>query len=144
MEEEEKYRIIRHQMLKRRRNARKIIRHTDVYYRVKITSPWFRSKSFTFEDRKSFIYACALICTLSLLSDFDAIFIAWKLIFSSTFLAYRQSRIRISVQIRKSPVPARATWAPCSLRRLMSTPVLWEPPLLNAIQLSLRWKKPSH
>ena len=49
MEEEEKYRIIRHysctikisvlvflcfrhQMLKRRRNAEKILRHTDVYY----------------------------------------------------------------------------------------------------------------
>ena len=30
MEEEEKYRIIRHQMLKRRRNAQKILRHTDV------------------------------------------------------------------------------------------------------------------
>ena len=34
MEEEEKYRIIRHQMLKRRRNAKKILRHTDVYYCV--------------------------------------------------------------------------------------------------------------
>ena len=34
MEEEEKYRIIRHQMLKRRRNAKKILQHTDVYYCV--------------------------------------------------------------------------------------------------------------
>ena len=34
MEEEEKYRIIRHQMLKRRRNAKKILRRTDVYYCV--------------------------------------------------------------------------------------------------------------
>ena len=38
MEEEEKYRIIRHQMLKRRRNAQKSLRHTDVYYREGITS----------------------------------------------------------------------------------------------------------
>ena len=34
MEEEEKYWIICHQMLKRRRNAKKILRHTDVYYCV--------------------------------------------------------------------------------------------------------------
>ena len=34
MEEEEKYRIIRHQVLKRRRNAKKILRHTDAYYCV--------------------------------------------------------------------------------------------------------------
>ena len=34
MEEEEKYWIIRNQMLKRRRNAQKILRHTDVYYCV--------------------------------------------------------------------------------------------------------------
>ena len=34
MEEEEKYRIIRHQMLKSRRNAKKILRHTAVYYCV--------------------------------------------------------------------------------------------------------------
>ena len=34
MEEEEKYRIIRHQTSKRRRNAKKILRHTDVYYCV--------------------------------------------------------------------------------------------------------------
>ena len=34
MEEEEKYRIIRHQMLMRRRNAQNILRHADVYYCV--------------------------------------------------------------------------------------------------------------
>ena len=37
MEEEEKYRIIRHQMLKRQRNAKKILRHTDVYYCVLVS-----------------------------------------------------------------------------------------------------------
>ena len=36
MEEEEKYGIIRHQMLKRRRNAQKILRHTDVNYCVEV------------------------------------------------------------------------------------------------------------
>ena len=39
MEEEEKYQIIRHQMLKRRRNAKKILRHTDVYYCVVVGRP---------------------------------------------------------------------------------------------------------
>ena len=34
MEEEEKYRIIRHQVWSELRNAKKILRHTDVYYWV--------------------------------------------------------------------------------------------------------------
>ena len=34
MEEEEKYWIIRHQMLKRRRNAQKILRHTEMFTTV--------------------------------------------------------------------------------------------------------------
>ena len=34
MEEEEKYRIIRHQKWNKRRNDKQILRHTDVYYCV--------------------------------------------------------------------------------------------------------------
>ena len=39
MEEEEKYRIIRHQMWNKQRNDKEILRHTDVYYCVVVGRP---------------------------------------------------------------------------------------------------------